>query len=329
MRLRRLARMEIRELADRGRQAGTRCKPDGLPENLAAYAPLSDIARRSRSRSSASEWGGDTERESAGSPRPYSRRFFAGASEGGPPRAGSWGTGGDPGRPRFSLRDASTCSAIARFLGNPVDWLILSPATAAPLEPARSPPPDPGRGSQGDLGAESTSVDGHAGPRLRRDRRRALRHLLRGSPELLAAGQPPRHRDQLGEQPGGRAAADLLVLGAGPLPRLGGADPRARRARIERRTEPRSAHRALHVALFLAERISPARRWGHSGVAVRSSTRRWRVGAGASRRRSRGARRRRLRRAVHLSATVEITFFPTLWRGSAAGACQGGGSCQR
>jgi len=157
MRLRRLARMEIRELADRGRQAGTRWwDRTGLPGSgpRRAYAPLSDIAPgltipvvRERVR------GGDLEGAGALLWQAFldhvSGRFFAGASdleEG----AIAGGRGGDAGATvveaesllagRFDLLGYRALS-----FGDPVDWWLdpRSGRRAPPLHWSQLDPLNP------------------------------------------------------------------------------------------------------------------------------------------------------------------------------------------
>src|SRR5438093_9492233 len=75
----------------------------------------------------------------------------------------------------------------------------------------------------------------------------------------MDASQPSRNRDQLGEQPGNRAAPNFLVLGAVSLPEVGGAVPGALRRDARVDLLPRLTRGTVSLVLFLTQHPSHRR----------------------------------------------------------------------
>src|SRR6266851_8823245 len=135
----------------------------------------------------------------------------------------------------------------------------------------------------------------------------------------MAPSQPPWARNQLGEQSGGRAPADRLVLGPRAHERVAGAVTGSVRRDARHAVGARRARRALSLPLFLAEH-APDRRGarallrGHAlpGAAARAAL------AGARRPdprrgvRASDPRRRRLVRAGDRISALHARDLPPL-----------------
>ena len=178
------------------------------------------------------------------------------ADAGGPERGRERCRGCMPRQLRSSRVLATVLRRPCGLAPRPDFWTACA---ARSLEPPRSSRERQRRRLQSGLGAEPAPVDGQPWTGLPAERRRAVRPRLRHVRQAVDGRQPSRDGDQLGEQPRGRAAADLLVLEPPPLRRIASAVRGTVRRSDRGDLDPRHARGALSLALLLTEHASHGR----------------------------------------------------------------------